>query len=397
MTDEQALFALLVAIYLLECVVWMRREGVAFRRTWRRSAAIIGGAHLPGTTRSGALFSSILPPLRGTILTQLGPISASPEGALGCVSQAFNPGERPPRGSRYVAFDAMRSIASSGRDVLVDGERFVGACSEPMARHVAALLEKLRGLDRPAREKALRAEMKRLVDSESIGARLNNLRRAARPLRWAASALFTHLFVLCPAVVFLRGLSGTWMALLAVMLVLHAAVIASFCMAHRKLYPNERASRWTSAIAMALLPPAALRAEDVLTRDLLATHHPLGVARVLSRETEFEEFASRVLRDLRHPIEPACPVDEPASVLAEAWHRATMLRELEEFAARALDGRKIGERAPGRESPAARAYCPRCLEQYTTPGGACGDCGGLALVLFPDGSPMERIPLGSAV
>jgi hypothetical protein len=397
MTDEQALFALLAAVYLFECVIWMRREGVAFRRGWTPSAKIVAGTHLPGTARWGAFFSSILPPLRGTLVTQLGPLSASPEGVLGCVSQAFNPGARPPRGTRYVSFDAIRPVVASGRAVLVGGERFVEACSEPMARHVAELLERLGGLDRPAREKALRTEMKRLVDTRSIQDRVDALRRAARPLRWAACALFLHLFVLCPAVVVVRGLSGTWVVLLAVMLVLHASVVASFWIAHRTLYPGDGASRWASAIAMALLPPASLRAEDLLARDLLATFHPLGAARLLCGAAEFEEVASQVLRDLRHPIEPACPVDEPSSVSAEAWHRAAMLRELEAFAARALGGRKLADGAPGRESPACRAYCPRCLAQYTTPEATCGDCGGLALVLFSGEPPMEGVPLGSPV
>lgn len=383
MTDEQALFGLLVIVYLLECVVWMRREAIAFRPAWGRRCRIVGGPSLPGTTRSCGLLASFLPSLHGVIVTQQWPISASPEGVLSYVSQAFNPGGRHDQRSHYLPFAEIRSCTVDGRRVLVNGEPFVDTGSETLSRRLAAFLIGVKDRTPAEREAALRSELRRLFDTEEIARRIASLRRESRICAWAGLTLFVHLFVVCPIAVVVRGLSGSWPWLLILVLLLQGAIVIAFIRAHRKLYPGETAARWSAALGMALLPPAAIRAVDPLSREIVATHHPLGVARELCREDAAGAFATAVVRDLRHPIRPVCPLEGPAAI-TEGWHRAELLRCAEALSSGIGAGSGSIERAPEPETPASRAYCPRCLCQYVAVPGTCSDCGEL---------PLERLPL----
>jgi hypothetical protein len=265
-----------------------------------------------------------------------------------------------------------------GRRVLVNGEPFVETGSELLSRRVAMFLMALKELPPGEREAALRAGLRGLFDEAEITRRLDSLRRESRVCAWAGLALFVHLFVACPIVVVSRGLSGTWPWLLIPALFLQAAIVVAFVVAHRRLYPRETGALWSAALGMALLPPAAIRAVDHLSREIVATRHPLGVSRALCGEKAADSFALAVLRDLRHPIIPVCPLEGPAA-RSEAWHRAELLREANALIARTGSAGRPVECAPDPESSASRSYCPRCLCQYVTGQGTCPDCGELPL------------------
>jgi hypothetical protein len=385
MTDEQALYLLLAVVYLFECLIWVGRETVVFRAPWGRSFGILGAEGLPGTTRWGGLLAFPLPPLGTLLVTQQWPLSVSPQGALAFTAQAFNPGGRHEQEARLVRFEEIRTVGCEGRVVLVNGERFLAADSAALARHLAAYLGRLRRLPPPAREGAVREELARMLDAAALARRVEELRRRRCGVLLAANALFVHLFAVCPLVVAARGLSGTWAWLLAPALALQAAAVAGFFREHARLHPRDSAERWTAALSMALVPPAAIRAADHLGRSLAAGHHPLAAARVLCPREAFEEFAARVLRDLRHPLRPACPSPDPSAAAVESWHRAEALRAAEAFARRELgDGWSVPAE-PARESPGSLSFCPRCFAQYTLDSGSCGDCGDLELVRFAAG------------
>ena len=63
-------------------------------------------------------------------------------------------------------------------------------------------------------------------------------------------------------------------------------------------------------MVMILAHPVAVRAEDTVTRDLIATYHPLAVAQVICPRSTFLRFARRILRDAQFPILPVCPTQE---------------------------------------------------------------------------------------
>jgi len=151
---------------------------------------------------------------------------------------------------------------------------------------------------------------------------------------------------------------------------------------HKKFFPAADDERFTHTIIVGLAPVSAMRAHDVLSRPLLETFHPLAVARVFCREENFREFAAKILRDLRHPFQPACPGDNAAWQEAESFSRSALQRAVEKF----LKQNKIDPealcRAPKLADETCRSYCPRCQAQFTTADGQCADCGGLPLVGF---------------
>src|SRR5690606_24264837 len=132
-----------------------------------------------------------------------------------------------------------------------------------------------------------------------------------RTLRWPAVATFAFLFVALPAVGATLGLAMTWPWLLAAALALQAWSAVAFFRSHRRLAPSERGDRARRTFTVALSPLEALRAAEILGRDLHAEFHPLAVGSVVLARPEFERFAERVLRDAYHPMPPVCPNEDP--------------------------------------------------------------------------------------
>ena len=71
------------------------------------------------------------------------------------------------------------------------------------------------------------------------------------------------------------------------------------------------------AVTMLLAPPAAIRAPDLLARHLLQNFHPLAVAQVLCSPGGFKSVARQALLDLRYPLLPVCPTNEPEPMTTE--------------------------------------------------------------------------------
>jgi hypothetical protein len=174
----------------------------------------------------------------------------------------------------------------------------------------------------------------------------------------------------------------SWLGLLAGLFALAIATATLFRRAHRALYPDAEDERFTHTLTIALSPANAMRAHDALSRPLLEEFHPLAVAKVFLPEAGFHDFARRVLLDLRHPALPDCPSEDAAARRAEFFWR-TVLREAAEAMLK-RSGLQPDDlcRPPKPADESCRAFCPRCLAQFTSTTGHCADCGGLELVAF---------------
>ncbi len=139
-----------------------------------------------------------------------------------------------------------------------------------------------------------------------------------------------------------------------------------------------------------LLPPAAVRACDGLARNLVAGYDVLAVARVVLDRAAFAQLAGRVLRDLTHPVRPACPAgdSDPERTATEARQRAAMLGHYARFLER--EGEPVDMLlGPPVADQGALSYCPRCHEQSLLPRGECSPCGGIPLIAFPTAGSAE--------
>lgn len=383
MTDLQFLVLLIVLIYLSETCVWVRRGSVVVRGMGRGKCTLSHPSLSIGNDSGGLVFLNPLPPLGISCLAHQWPISLSREGMLSYVSLVVSPGRRPGQVGRFVSFDAAKDIEPRERDVWIGGELFATLPDEASARHWAAQLRRMRSLSPERREAAIERMLKQSTDLEAINARVDRFNRIAGPLRLATHLLFAMLLLALPAALTVGALRPYLLSTALATALYLLVVIVAFFFSHRALYPRARGRRWRHVLVMCFTPTAAIRATDLLSRELLVDFHPLAVAAVLCREAEFRAYARRTLLDAQHPVEPACPVDDPAAHAVELAFRQAALKSLGEIVTRAGIDRDALLAPPAASDPQCQAYCPRCDAQYVVPQGQCTDCGGLELVPIP--------------
>jgi hypothetical protein len=172
----------------------------------------------------------------------------------------------------------------------------------------------------------------------------------------SCNTLWIFVWSVAPAIVFWRGLAGTWRGLLLSGLGILGCILFTYWRAHRALYPDARAERRSQTILMGVSPLGAIRAVDHLSHRLLADTHPMVAAMAL------------------------CPRAE--SVRLARWlyfapdQRDESLRRFLEAAGLWSDV----VAPPGAGEAGATAFCPRCHAQYVRSDGTCSDCSGVMLV-----------------
>ncbi len=382
MSEVQWLFAVLAALYGWECACWVRRGSVVFStwlgRNWRarHPGALLGNQH------GGFLFAAPLPPL-GTLLTarQL-PFSLSPDGVLAYVATNVNPGWRPAQSATFLRCDEVREVTTQGKKLLVNGEALLTTGSTGLLRYLADALRRLVESTPAERDTVIAEVIRATLDSKIVAQRWAELQKLSRPVRRLGNMLFVYLFIFAPGLIWQLGFKLSWAGLLIGLLALTTTTAGYFFRAHRKLYPQAEDERFTHTLTIALAPMATMRAHDVLSRPLFETFHPLVVAKAFLSNTNFRDFARRLLLDLRHPAEPICPGAHPVARATELHARTTLQTAVEDLLRQ--EGVEPDElcRPPSLLDESCRSYCPRCDAQFTTTNGYCADCGGLALVAF---------------
>jgi hypothetical protein len=389
MSDHEQLLLVIVVIYLTDCVFWASRCAVVFRDSFLAGAfAVLHPSTYVGHDRGGIVWRNPLPPFGTTMICPARPVSVTPEHAFAYTAASALFGGRPEHPERIVALDEVKSVTVDAKDVLVNGKLFARTDSGVFARHLAESLDRLARLPMAERAGAIEAEIEASLDTTQIEARLVEFDRATSTLRLVCTCVFFLLFLLLPWVVFRDQFSVYWKHLL-IGLVLGMVVIGVlYLRIHRALYPDDRAGRRGGLAMMLLVPPAAIRACDELSRNLVAGFDALAVARVACNKETFSRMAGRLLRDLTHPALPVCSADDPEKLATEARHRAGLLRHYVRFLER--EGERVDElMGPPDPDDGAVSYCPRCHEQFTIPGGECRNCGGIPLVAFPGASSRD--------
>lgn len=379
MSDLELLFLILALLYVWECLGWLPRGGMAFTtwlgRRWRMAApsAWLGNQH------GGFALAAPLPPLGRFLHAAPFPVSISPDGVLAFVSTTVHPGWRPPQSGRFFPFAEIRKVRSKNKQVLVNGTLLVKCAYPNAARELAEAIDRLAKLPAAKRADAISELVRGTLDAAAARKRWEGCRQVSRGLRVLVNVLFAYLFVAAPVVIWFVGFKLTWLWLLLGLLVLTITLATLFYRAHRALYPAEDDDRFTHMLTIALSPATATRAHDTLSRPLLQTFHPLVPAKLFLDPAAFREFAGCVLRDARQPALPVCPNDDATARAVELHWRTVLLTNLETFLK--TNGADLDEltRPPEPADASCRAYCPRCLAQFTSVSGTCTDCGGLAL------------------
>jgi hypothetical protein len=389
MTDEQALYLTLIALYLLECAVWVPRGSAAFITKASGEARLRFPRQGVSNNRGGLVIGPLVPGAGAVFVVPQWPVSIGPEGALGWVAESLEREQRAHQNGALARFEDMPPAKVDGRDVTAGDAILTTAASAGLASRVAEAIEQVRGAPAKKREAAIEAILAAHVDEGLARRRAEEVFRATEALRWASLVLAVIVFAGAPAAVMSFGLEAIWLPVLGVIYAATWTCAALFYRAHKKLLPGSRIERVGQTILCALFPIGAMRATDAIGRIALHGVHPLAAAVALAPPEQQRELAAHLLRDARWPRRPVCLNDEPAAEAIEAFFRKALLGHLTRLAGKAgVSSDQVT--APPAPEEGCIAYCPRCHAQFEKDTEACADCGGvpvLPLAAAPAPSP----------
>jgi hypothetical protein len=361
----------LALIYLLECVAWGPADARAFRArprgVWTESTELF----TLFADRWRACVGGILPGTGGVAWTESQRIALSPTDVCACGSAG--------RSSAPIAYEGISRIHADGRKVKARSHTLALAATSARARELAALVGELGRAQPAARAALIEADMARTLDSRRARRALRYYRWCVRGLVWPERVLAVSMFVLVPVALLRRGFIHTWPEA-ALTLALTIAVTIRYAARMHRLRKHASGVGPISdhVITMVLAPPAAIRADDVVSRDMFGGLSAITVARVAGSDALGRDVAAGTLRELRFPLED----ERTACCEARAWNRAAWSRVFEAWLAREFGSIETLLAPPARETEAMQSHCPRCLSQYSRAGGECDACPGVVLASF---------------
>jgi hypothetical protein len=380
MSEGQTLLLILILLYLTECLIWVKRESVAFvSRMGGRWRLTVPPSWL-GNANGGILFLNPLPPAGRVFLSHLSPISISPSGICAynlqtLPSEARSPGQT----GHFLPFNKITRSTTEGVYLLVNDERFAKCATARQARTLVTLIGEMAKASAAKRERLARNWISKQFAVDDAAARLREGNAIIKPMRALSLILFLFLFVVTPVLVSSFGLIRLITPVAAVMVMLAVLIGILFYRAHKQLFPAESSERFENLVKMILCPPVSIRAPDIITRNLLAEYSPIVVASLLTGSDE-QQFVRAFILDLQHPLKHE--VSDETAEKTIAWTAAEQLNIC-------LDQVKAGDYlkpedllAPAQREGNSISYCPRCRCQFVVSAVECPDCPGVALVDF---------------
>lgn len=378
--EGPTLLFILVLLYLSECVIWVKRESVAFVSAWGGRWRLAVPSSWMGNASGGLLFLNPLPPGGRVFLSHLSPISISSSGICAFNIQTLPSEARSPyQSGQFLSFNKIKDSGSDGPYLVINKEKFTKCATTKQAHALANLIGAIAKASASKRENLARMWVVKQFAADDAAALLKESLELIKPIQELGVILFLFLFVFTPSLAFSFGLSPLIIPVATVMVVLAVLIAIMFHRAHRKLYPAESSERLESLVKMILCPPVSIRAADILTRNLLAQYSPIVLASVLPGSGE-QQFVRSVILDLKHPLRHE---------VSESDAQQTILWTAREQLNVCLDHIKKGRYlkpeellAPTQREENSISYCPRCRCQFVVGEGECPDCPGVELVEF---------------
>lgn len=380
-SEGQTLLLILILVYLSDCLIWVKRESVAFVAPWGRWRLTVPPSWL-GNAHGGLLLLNPLPPSGQVFLSHLSPISISPAGVCAYNLQTLPSEARSPsQTGRFLPFNKITSASTDGAYLLVNNEKFAKCATTKQARTLATLIGELTKASTNKREQITRAWIAKQFAVDEAVVRLDQGNEIIKPIRELSVILFLFLFVVTPILVSTFGLMRLIIPVAVVMVILAVQIGILFYRAHKKLFPGDGSERLESLVKMILCPPVSIRAADILTRHLLAEYSPIVLANILTGSGE-RQFVRAFILDLKHPLKDEVS-DENASKTIH-WIAGEQLNICMEQVNRGRYLKPEELQAPSQREENSISYCPRCRCQFVVSEVECPDCPGVALVAFGD-------------
>jgi len=357
MSQLESLFLVVLVIYLAQCLHWVTPGAAVFVLRIRGRGKRKRGGFVWSALKLEGFLASPFPPLSPLTAAAWPAFQLDPDG----IAFPESEGE-----SLFLPWEKVNVTRSDSRLLCNGKTAFRGSEAQVLA--CFTLLQQLRSAARPQRETMLGRWLRQAMNARRVARRLEVFSRRLRWLRVLVNLQFFFLFFVAPFVFARTGTTILWRVILF-LLGLSLLIALEFWTAHRKLYPQGGSSRLKAMVTIVLSPVAAIRACDVLARDLLAGSHPVAVAGGLLEGEEFDEFAGEQLRLCQFAGQP------------DKWYQRT-LAGLMSQAIKQAGTRPDTLLRPAERQEGCVAYCPRCLSQYVKDTRSCADCGFDKLVPF---------------
>lgn len=375
MSDWVLLILVAWALYLVECLAWIGRDACAcfrhpFSGRWRAAT----GSRLPGNDRGGLVVVSPASVSGALVVSDPWPLSIDPDGIANIAADAVAAAGT----AQYIRFDAIERVEVRLGELHVNGRRFARLPSAAFGAYVADLILRVRRSARGNRGPKIRAAIAASLDGDEVAAAWRAFRHRTRVLATLCGAHLLAGFLAFPLVLLLAGPHRSWPYLLAAILLLAATTAVVYFRIHAKLYPDGGSDRWVHAISMVLLPVAAMRCVDKLSRDALCTFSPFAVAPHLCGAGASRALLREAWIDLDAARDQGSPQTDVERCVE--WFRGLVIAET----AAALERQGLALLAPpAAEDESMVSYCPRCHAQFGDRAlDVCSECREIRLVRF---------------
>lgn len=380
MNDLEHLALVLVGVYWLDCLVFVRRGAALLCRGFGREWQIKQPHETLGNQKGGLAWVTPLPVFPCSFTLALPPCSFSQEGVLAWNALSIHPTTRGFQTGLWFPWDQITSLQVEGSQIQINGKPFLNARSPHEASRLHASMKALKALKASERESEIEAQIRSGFDSKRLTKTLLEFGQATRVLKAQSWALAATVFLIAPLLILKFGIAQVGWWLLGTIYLQSAGMSISVARAHRRCFPQAGDERFVRVLTTLLAPLSAIRSPDLLIRPALEAFHPLVVAHGLISESEFKRAAAASLRDLRYPIDPVCPDADSPSQLTEASFRSCLGKHLTRFLAESGVSESTALHPPPPSDPSHLAFCPRCHAQFTQLSSRCVDCGGKALL-----------------
>ena len=350
MSPVESLFLVVVVIYLIQCISWVTPGASVFTLSSRGRGKRKPRGFVWSALRTEGLLSAPFPPLKPLAVVAWPSFQLDPQGITVLPDQ----GE-----ALFLPWESLTLTHTESRVLCNDRPVFRG--SEAHVFAYFALLQKVQRAAIQQRGLVIERWIFRSMSATAVTRRVKVFAGRSWWLRIFVNLQFIFLFLIVPLAFAAFGPRILWRVIL-LLLATSAFIALEFWTAHRKLFPKAGGARLKAVVTIVLSPVAAIRACDVLARDLVGRSHPLAAAGGLLKPPEFAAFAGEQLRLCRFSGRP------------DKWYQQTLGKFMER-AIRQKGGRPDALLRPARQDQGCIVYCPRCLAQYTRGVETCADCG----------------------
>jgi hypothetical protein len=388
MSEWVALGLVAAALYVVECLAWIESAAVVcVKKLLGRHWWCSQGAALPGNDRGGLLIVDPASIQGSLVVCHRWPFSLSPDGVTDVAAGSSSGSALE---SRFVAFDELKDVNTEFGEILLNGQRFARVSSSVLAADLAEQITRVWRCSSAEREAEIKTAIRATLDDKAARTAWTEFAAKTRRLNALCTGLFVLAFLVAPLVFYVRGPYPAWKYVLASVGLVTVAIAFTYFRAHAALYPRSVYERWVDTLAMVLLPVAAIRCSDKLSRDALCRFSWAVVSPMLCDPEDATRISRLQFVDLSR-LEDSRPSAPPTpAVECAEWFRQLLVKET----GATLKRLKVAvSKAPAREDEAMTSFCPRCHAQFHRGAAtSCPACSGIHLVEFDRaGGSMSKV------